>query len=63
VAVLEKYHGFEMSNSPGGGSARIFISGEIRFTAHEPHAREDMVSKWDRKRAIEALERLKGEKS
>ena len=61
VAVLEKCHGFEMSNSPGGGSARIFIRGEIRFIAHEPHGREDMVSKGDRKRAIEAIGRMKGE--
>ena len=63
VAVLERCYGFEMSNSPGGGSARIFVCEEIRFIAHEPHGRDDMVSKWDRKRAIEAIERMKGEKS
>jgi len=50
-----------MVNKPG--AARLFIKGQIRFTAHEPHKREPFVSKWDRKRACEALERMKGEES
>jgi len=58
VAVLLDY-GFEMVNKPG--SVRLFVKGEIRFTAHEPHGRESFVSKWDRKRASDALERMKGE--
>lgn len=60
VAVLLDY-GFEMVNKPG--SARLFVKGEIRFNAHEPHKREPFVSKWDRKRACDALERMKGEES
>ncbi len=60
VAVLLDY-GFEMVNKPG--SARLFVKGEIRFTAHEPHGRESFVSKWDRQRACGALERMKGEES
>jgi len=49
VRILKKVYGFEMKSKPG--SARLFIKGEIRFTAHEPHARESYVSKEDRKRA------------
>ena len=60
VSVLLDY-GFEMVNKPG--SVRLFVKGEIRFTAHEPHGREPFVSKWDRKRACDALERMKGEES
>lgn len=37
------------------GSARLFICGEIRVTAHEPHGREKYVSKPDRQRAIKYL--------
>ena len=37
------------------GSARLFICGEIRVTAHEPHGREKYVSKKDRERAIKYL--------
>lgn len=48
-----------MVNKPG--SKRLFIKGGIRFTADEPHGREPFVAKWDRKRAIGALERMKGE--
>jgi hypothetical protein len=51
VKVLTKYYGFEMKNAPRG-SARLFIKGNIRFSAHEPHGREKYVSKPDRKRAI-----------
>jgi hypothetical protein len=60
VAVLHDY-GFEKVNKPG--SARLFVKGEIRFNAHEPHGRERFVSKYDRKRACDALERMKGEES
>jgi hypothetical protein len=60
VAVLRDF-GFEMVNKRG--SKLLFIKGEIRFSADEPHGREPFVSKWDRKRAVDALERMKGEES
>ena len=40
VKVLTKHYGFERENAAGGGSSRLFILGDIRFSAHEPHGRE-----------------------
>jgi len=55
--VLINFYGFEELNK--GGSTRLFIRGEVRFTADEPHGREDpFVFKDDRKRAIQAIRRL-----
>lgn len=63
VAVLED-HGFERVKKKGPhGSQRLFVKGEVRFTADEPHGREAFVDKYSRKRAIAALERSKGEES
>ncbi len=35
VKILVNHYGCKMVNKPG--SARLFIKGMIRFTAHEPH--------------------------
>lgn len=54
--ILIKDFGFEMENK--SGSRRVFVRGDVRFTADEPHGsrRGDFfVSKADRKRAIRAL--------
>lgn len=53
VDILTKHYGCEIIKK--SGSARLFVMGEIRFTAHEPHGREKFVSKDDRKRAIRYL--------
>jgi len=54
VNILIKDFDFEME--PKSGSARVFVKEDIRFSAHEPHGKGDLiVSKWDRKRAKEAL--------
>jgi hypothetical protein len=53
VKILTKHYGCKMKNK--SGSARLFICGEIRVTAHEPHGREKYVSKKDRERAIKYL--------
>lgn len=58
VKVLTNYHGFEMINARRG-SARLFIHGEIRFNAHEPHGREKFVALMDRKKAIKFVGLLK----
>jgi hypothetical protein len=50
VKVLTNHYGFEYVNHKG--SVRLFIKGNIRFTAHEPHGREKIVSKIDRMKAI-----------
>jgi hypothetical protein len=57
IDVLTKHYGFEMEN--GDGSARLFILGQIRFSAHEPHGREKFVSKYDRKKAIKFVNSIK----
>ena len=57
--VLKNYYGFEMY--PGGrtsGAQRVFVNGEIRFTAHEPHGGDDHVDKVSRQNAIRAVEML-----
>lgn len=61
VAVLKR-RGFDMKNSPGGGVGRLFKCGSVKFTVHEPHGKEE-VTKFARERAIEAIERLRGENS
>jgi hypothetical protein len=53
VKILTSCYGCEMESNPG--SARVFVKGEIRFTAHAPHGREKFVSKPDRERAIKYL--------
>ena len=53
VKILTKHYGCEIVKKRG--SAILFIKGEIRFTAHEPHGREKFVSKLDRKRACDQL--------
>ncbi|BBO70984.1 hypothetical protein DSCA_49140 [Desulfosarcina alkanivorans] len=58
VKVLTAHYGFEMENSRRG-SARLFIQKEIRFTAHEPHGRENFVAKIDRKKAIKFIGLIK----
>jgi hypothetical protein len=55
VKVLTAHYGFEMENARRG-SARLFILGNIRFTAHEPHSREKFVSKIDRIKAIRFID-------
>ena len=52
VDVLES-EGFKMENQ--SGSQRAFVKDNIRFTAHEPHGRQEYVGKWDRKKAFEWL--------
>jgi hypothetical protein len=63
VKILVNHYGCEMENKPG--SKRLFIKGNIRVTADEPHGREKYVSKADRKRVctylIKPLESQKGE--
>lgn len=55
--ILIKDFGFEMESKRG--SIRVFVKGDIRFTVHEPHGKGDpVVSKWDRKKAIQALDAL-----
>jgi hypothetical protein len=51
--ILKNHYGCKMNKKRG--SARLFICGEIRITAHEPHGREKYVSKKDRERAIKYL--------
>ena len=53
VKILTSYYGCEIESKPG--AARVFIKGEIRFNAHDPHGRENFVSLADRKRAIKYL--------
>jgi len=41
------------------GSVRLFVRGEIRFTADEPHGKGDnYISKYDRQRAIYEIKKL-----
>lgn len=57
IYILKNYYGFEMIAKRG--STRLFVKGEVRFTADEPHGRgDDFVSKADRKRAIREIEKL-----
>ena len=56
VDVLMKCYGFDMI--PKRGSGRVFVREGERFTADEPHGREKIVSKEDRKKAVRALIRL-----
>ena len=53
VKILINHYGCEMKSKRG--AARLFIKGEIRFTAHEPHGREKNASIMDRKRACTYL--------
>ncbi len=53
VKILKSHYGCEMKNKRG--STRLFIKGEIRVTADEPHGREKYVSKKDRERVIKYL--------
>ena len=53
VKIMTSHYGCEVVKK--SGSARLFIRGNIRITAHEPHGREDFVSKLDRQRAIKYL--------
>ncbi len=50
VKILKSHYGFEM-RTKRRGSGRLFVRGDIRFSAHEPHKREKFVSKPDRQRA------------
>ena len=61
VAVLKR-KGFEQCKSRGG-SACIFICGNERLIVHKPHGGDKIVSKFSRERAIEAIERIRGENS
>lgn len=55
--ILTKFFGFEMISKRG--SKRLFVSGEIRFTADKPHGRGDnYISKYDRQRAISEIKKL-----
>jgi hypothetical protein len=57
IYILQNYYGFEMIKK--SGSERLFIKGEIRFTAHKPHKKGDkFVHKSDRKRANREIEKL-----
>lgn len=57
VYIMTKILNFEMINK--GGSRRLFVNGEIRFTADEPHGKgDDYIYKDDRKRAIRAKQIL-----
>lgn len=53
VKIMISHYGCEMESKRG--SARVFIKGEIRVTAHEPHGREKFVPKKDRGRIIKYL--------
>jgi hypothetical protein len=56
--VFTKYYHFEMYGDTGS-AARLFINGDIRFNAHEPHGSEqEFVYKTCRKNAIRAIEML-----
>jgi|APSaa5957512622_1039677.scaffolds.fasta_scaffold30779_2 hypothetical protein len=48
VKVLKNHYGCEIESKRG--SARVFIIGKLRATAHEPHGRESYMSKSDRQR-------------
>jgi len=61
VAVLKR-KGFEEGKS-SGGSTCIFVCGNERLTVHKPHGGDNIVSKFSRERAIEAIERIRGENS
>ncbi len=55
--ILTKFFGFEMIKK--SGSVRLFVRGEIRFTADEPHGKGDnYISKYDRQRAIYEIKKL-----
>ena len=57
VYILINFLGFEMERKRG--STRLFINGEIRFTADEPHGKgDDFIYRDDRRRAIRAIQRL-----
>ena len=53
VKIMTSHYGCDMVKKKG--SARLFIRGNIRITAHEPHGRDDNVSKLDRQRVIKYL--------
>lgn len=53
VDVLESEE-FEKENQ--SGSQRAFVKGEIRFTAHEPHGKQEYVGREDRKKAFKWIE-------
>ena len=56
--IMTKLLGFEMTS--GSGSERLFECEGIKFTADEPHGKgDDFIWKDDRKRAINAIHRLK----
>ena len=57
--VLIKCYGFRKVNK--SGSVRTFINEQARvtFTADEPHGREPNVGKYDREKAIKAIESVK----
>lgn len=51
--ILINHYGCKIKKK--SGSARLFICGDIRVTAHEPHGRDKNVSKQDRQRVIKHL--------
>lgn len=53
VEILTSHYGCQMEKKRG--AARVFIKGDIRVTAHQPHNRDDFVSKPDRQRVIKYL--------
>jgi len=55
--ILINFLGFEMFKK--SGSVRLFMKGEIKFTAHKPHGKgDDYISKYDRQRAICEIKKL-----
>ncbi|MCJ7579195.1 MAG: hypothetical protein MUP98_01515 [Candidatus Aminicenantes bacterium] len=57
VYILTNFLQFEMINKRG--SKRLFINGEIRFTADEPHGRgDDYIYKEDRRRALNEISKI-----
>jgi hypothetical protein len=61
ISIL-KLLGFEMSKK-SGSSARLFFCGHVQFIAYEPHGREKTVGINSRKKAMDALKRLRGEET
>jgi hypothetical protein len=63
IHIMKKCFGFEVfSAGKTSGSKRLFINGDIRFNADEPHGRESIVDRTSRINAIRAIQMLKAKK-
>jgi hypothetical protein len=63
VPVMKKSYGFEVfSGGRTSGATRLFVNGNVRFNADEPHSREATVDRASRMNAIRSIQMLKVKK-